>query len=302
MWQGLLQAAVSGVVTGCVYALVAVSIVFVYKSSEAVNFAAGDLVMAGAYLGLFLLTSADANYAVAFLVVGIAMFAVGVAFERTAIITIVRRNAGRTRDAALIPIVIATFGLSYIIKGLIRVSPYSDDVYRLPTVWRGPPIFIGQLVIPRQDIVVVGVTIAIIAGFWFFFSRTLIGKALQATSQNARAAVLVGIPIGRMRAIVWAVGACIAGLAGVLLGSKLLITPEMGNIMMFAIAAAVIGGFSNLPGAIVGGITVGVLQNIIGFTLGSNVLAVAPFLVIMIVLVTRPQGLFGGSSSSVKKV
>ncbi|TQN62435.1 branched-chain amino acid ABC transporter permease [Agrobacterium tumefaciens] len=302
MWQGLLQAALSGVVTGCVYALVAVSMVFIYKSSEAVNFAAGDLVMAGAYLGLFLLTSADFAYALAFLAVGAAMFGIGAIFERTAIITIVRRNSKRSRDAALIPIVIATFGLSYIVKGLIRVSPYSDDVYRLPTIWKGPPFIFGSIIVPRQDIVIVVVAIVIIIGFWLFFSRTLTGKALQATSQNARAAVLVGIPIGRMRAIVWAVGACIAGLAGVLLGSKLLITPQMGDIIMLAIAAAVIGGFSNLPGSIVGGITVGVLQNIIGVTFGSNVLAVAPFLVIMIVLVTRPQGLFGGSSSPVRKV
>jgi branched-chain amino acid transport system permease protein len=302
MWQGLIQAVASGVVTGCVYALIAVSIVVIYKSSEVVNFAVGETVMAGAYLGLFFLSAADLAYALVFFLVAILMFLLGAVFERTAVITIVTRNQGQSRDAALIPVVIATFGLSYMIKGLVRVSPYADDVYRLPAVWRGPPFFFGPVILARQDIVIVAITIVVILGFWYFFSFTFIGKALQATSQNPRAAVLVGVPIGRMRMIVWAIGAAVAGLAGVLLGSKLLITAEMGGIIMFAIAAAVIGGFSNLPGAVAGGVTVGIFQNVLGFTVGSGVLAVAPFLIIMIVLVIRPQGLFSGSAVPVKKV
>lgn len=302
MWQGFQQAVVSGIVTGCVYALIAVSIVVIYKSSEAVNFAAGEIVMAGAYVGLFILSVLDLGYGVAIVVVGLFMFVLGGLFERTAVITIVNRSRGGARDASLIPIVIATFGLSYIVKGLVRVSPFADDVYRLPSMVPGPPLALGSLIVTRQDLAIVAVTILIIGAFWYFFSRTIIGKALQATSQNPRAAVLVGIPIGRMRMMVWAIGACVGGLAGVLLGSKLLITPEMGGIIMFAIAAAVIGGFSNLPGAVAGGIMVGVFQNVIGFAFGSSVLAVAPFLVIMVVLVTRPQGLFGGSSTLVKKV
>ncbi|KGB83791.1 hypothetical protein JT55_01255 [Rhodovulum sp. NI22] len=289
----------SGIATGSVYALIALSIVIVYKSSEAVNFAAGELVMIGAYVALFLVVSSSVPYWLIFPIVAVATFALGAAFERLAIVPITRRMSGR--ESPLIPIVIATFGLSLMLKGIVRVIPYTEEVRSLPPLVTGPPFFVGGVPILRADVAIICIAVLAILGFWLFFTRTLLGRALQASSQNPLCAALSGIPVARMRMIVWGIAGVMAGICGVLVGPKLGLTPDMGGVIMTALAAAVIGGFSNLPGSIIGGFVVGVVQNLIGYFFGSDTIIVAPFIIIMIVLVLRPQGLFGGTAS-VKKV
>ncbi|MGI4797461.1 MAG: branched-chain amino acid ABC transporter permease [Janthinobacterium lividum] len=298
--QALMQATLSGVVTGCIYALVALSIVIIYKSSGVVNFAGGDFLMVGAFLALPLVAGAGLPYWIVFPLVALGTALLGALFESTAVVTILKHS--RRRDSALVPIVIATFGLSYILRGLARVTPYADDVQRLPAMVSGPPLLLGNVIVLRQDLVIIAVTMVLIVVFWLFFGTTLLGKALQATSQNTRAAMLVGIPVRRMRMVVWAMSGAIAGIAGILLGPKLLVTPDMGGIIMLALASAVIGGFSNLPGAVSGGILVGIVQNLVGFYAGSWLIELAPFLIIMLVLATRPQGLFSRGAAAVKKV
>lgn len=290
---------ISGIATGSVYALIALSIVIVYKSSEAVNFAAGEVVMVGAYIALFFVVSTSVPYWLIFPLVAIGTFAIGAAFERAAIVPIIRRMSAR--ENPLIPIVIATFGLSLMLKGIVRVLPYTEQVRSLPPLVRGAPLRIGDVIILRADLAIVSISVLFILGFWLFFTRTLLGRALQASSQNALCAQLSGIPVARMRMIVWGIAGLMAGVCGVLVGPKLGLTPDMGGVIMVALAAAVIGGFSNLPGSIIGGFTIGVLQNLIGYWFGSETIAVAPFVIIIVVLVLRPQGLFGGPVH-VKKV
>lgn len=290
---------ISGVATGAIYSLIALSIVIVYKASEAVNFAAGEYTMIGAYVALYFVVSLSFPYYIIFPLVAVATFALGAVFERLAILPITRRTKGR--ESPLIPIVIATFGLSLMLKGLVRVFPYTEEVRSLPPLIRGAPLFIGGVPILLTDIAIVVIAILAILGFWLFFSFTMLGKALQASSQNPRSAALSGIPVAKMRMIVWAIAGLMAGLSGVLVGPKLGLTPDMGGVIMIALAAAVIGGFNNLPGSIIGGFIVGVAQNLIGYFFGSETIAVAPFVIIMIVLVLMPQGLFGGTAH-VKKV
>lgn len=292
MLASLAQVVVSGIVTGCVYSLIALSIVIVYKSSEAVNFASGEFVMAGAYLALFLVVVYALPYYVIFPVVLLITFALGAAFERLAVVRIIKRTRGR--ESPLIPIVIATFGLSLMIKGVVRTIPYTEEVRSLPPLLAGPPLIFGRIIVLRTDIAIIVVSIVAILAFWLFFNYSMLGKALRASSQNARSAALSGIPVATMRMVVWAIAGAMAGVAGVLVGPKLLLTPDMGSVIMIALAAAVIGGFSNLPGSIIGGFIVGVVQNLIGFFFGSETIIVAPFVIIMLVLVFRPQGLFGG--------
>ena len=133
------------------------------------------------------------------------------------------------------------------------------------------------------------------AALWAFFNFTMIGKALRATSQNPRAAALVGIPVRRMSMTAWGLAAALAGIAGILLAPKLLLTPDMGVIVILALAAAIIGGFVSLPGCVAGGVLLGIVQNLIGIYVSSRAISLAPFLVIMIVLLVRPQGLFAGN-------
>lgn len=288
----VLQSLVSGVVTGCVYALIALSVVIIYKSTDVINFAGGELVMVGAYIGLFSLQHLHLPYLAIFFVAAGATFVIGSVFDRV----VLTKMLGRTLpgQSIMVSMVLATVGLSYVLKGSVRLFPYADDVRRLPPFFAGDPIFLGPAILQRQDIGIVIVSTLIMLALWAFFSFSMTGKALRATSQNPRAAALVGIPVRTMRMVVWGIASAMSSVAGILLASKLTMTPDMGVIVILAFAAAALGGFSSLPGCIVGGIILGVIQNFVGLFISARAISVAPFLVIMVILVLRPQGLFGG--------
>jgi branched-chain amino acid transport system permease protein len=293
-----LQGIASGIVTGCVYALIALSLVIVYKSSDVINFAAGEMVMVGGYLGMFALLWLGLPYIAIFPFAAVAIFIVGALFDRV----VLSRAVGRSvpGHSVLVAMIIATVGLSYVLRGIVRLIPYTEEVRRLPPISSGAPIFLGPVVLQRQDVAIVLAALVIMAALWAFFSFTMIGKALRATSQNPRAAALVGIPVRQMSMTAWGIAAVLAGIAGILLAPKLLLTPDMGVIIILALAAAIIGGFVSLPGCVVGGVALGVVQNLIGVYISSRAISLAPFLVIMIVLLVRPQGLFAGSVGAKK--
>jgi branched-chain amino acid transport system permease protein len=294
----VLQGIASGIVTGCVYALIAISLVIVYKSSDVINFAGGELVMLGGYLGMFALLGLGLPYALVFPFAAAIIFLVGALFDRI----VLTRMLGRSvpGQSLLVAMVIGTVGLSYVIKGAVRVVPYTEEVRRLPPISAGKPFFLGPVVLQHQDVAIVLAAIVIMAALWAFFKFTMAGKALRATSQNPRAASLVGIPVRLMRMTAWGLAAALAGIAGILLAPKLLLTPDSGVIVIMALAAAIIGGFTNLPGCVAGGILLGVVQNLIGLFVSSRAISLAPFLVIMLVLLLRPQGLFAGKIAAKK--
>lgn len=289
----LLQGVLGGIVTGCVYALIALSLVIVYKSSDVINFAGGEMVMVGGYLGMFALLWLELPYVFIFPFAAVVIFIVGALFDRVVLTRVVGRSV--PGHSVLVAMIIGTVGLSYALKGVVRLIPYTEDVRRLPPFSTGAPIFLGPVVLQHQDIAIVVAAFAIMAALWAFFSFTMIGKALRATSQNPRAAALVGIPVRRMSMTAWGIAAALAGVAGILLAPKLLLTPDMGGIVILALAAAIIGGFVSLPGCVAGGVMLGVVQNLIGIYASSRAISLAPFLVIMIVLLVRPQGLFAGN-------
>ena len=288
----ILQAIASGVVTGCVYALIALSLVIVYKSTDVINFAGGEIVMIGGYAGMFALLYLGLPYLLIFAVAALATFTLGALFDRVVLHKVLGRAV--PGQSILVAMVIATVGLSYVLKGSVRVVPYTEEVRRLPPFFTGEPIFIGSIVLQRQDVAIVAVALLVMVAIWAFFSLTLTGKALRATSQNPRAAALVGIPVRRMRMTVWGIASALSAIAGILLAPKLLMTPDMGVIVILAFAAAIIGGFASLPGCVLGGILLGVIQNLVGLYVGSNAISVAPFVVIMLILALQPQGLLGG--------
>ena len=294
----VLQGIASGIVTGCVYALIALSLVIVYKSSDVINFAGGEMVMLGGYLGMFALLWLELPYLLIFPFGALMIFIIGALFDRV----VLTRVVGRTipGQSILVAMIIGTVGLSYVLKGAVRVIPYTEEVRRLPPFSSGAPIFIGPVVLQHQDIAIVVAAVAIMAALWAFFSFTLVGKALRATSQNPRAAALVGIPVRVMSMTAWGLAAALAGVAGILLAPKLLMTPDMGVVVMLAFAAAIIGGFTSLPGCVIGGIVLGIVQNFVGILLSPQAIAVTPFFVIMIVLLLRPQGLFGEAIAAKK--
>jgi branched-chain amino acid transport system permease protein len=295
----LLQVISSGIVTGCIYALVALSLLIVFKSTEIVNFGGGDVLMFGAYVALLCIDHFGLGYGATLLVTSGTMFLVGAAFE----VAVLRQVRGKlSPNRVLVSLVIATIGLAYALRGTVRLFSYTDDVRRLPVVLHGPPLFLGPIVVQRQDIVIMATTALMVLALFAFFHFTWLGKALRAASVNPRAAELVGIKIARMHVLSWGVACVTAGVGGILVGGKIPMTPDLGTQVAFlAFAAATIGGFKSLPGCIIGGILLGEVQNIVGFFISSASIAVAPFIVIMLVLVLMPQGLFGGAAA-VKKV
>jgi branched-chain amino acid transport system permease protein len=294
----ILQAAVGGLVTGCVYALVSLSLVIIYKSADMLNFGGGELVMAGGYLALFAAVYFGFGYLLLFPIVIVGGFAIGALFDRITLHKI--RGRGYALHAAHVPMIVATLGLSFLLKGAVRVVPYTEEPRRLEPLWRGEPLFIGDVVLQWQDVGIVAVTALIMLGLLLFFQFTLLGKGLRAISQSPRAAALIGMPIVRFRMAAWGLSSAIAGIAGILLAPKLLMTPDMGAIVMMAFAAAIVGGVTSLPGCVAGGMIIGVLQNLVGVLISPQAIAVTPFFIIMIVLLVRPQGLFGESMAPKK--
>lgn len=293
-----LQALLSGIVTGFVYALIALSVVIIYKSTDAINFAAGEIVMVGGYIGLVGVMLFHLPYLAIFAIGALLAFVVGGLFDRVVLTKVLGR--AQPGQSIMVAMVIATVGLSYMLKGTVRLFPIADDVRRLPPMFAGQPVFLGELILQRQDIAIVIVCSVVMAALWAFFSLTMTGKALRATSQNPRAAALIGIPVRFMRMSVWGIASVLSTVAGILLASKLIMTPDMGVIVILAFAAATIGGFTSLPGCIVGGIILGVIQNLVGLYLPSRATSVAPFLAIMLILTLRPQGIFGGPAVAKK--
>lgn len=292
------QAAASGVVTGSVYALIALSLVLIYKSTDVINFAGGDLLMAGCYLALIVLAR-EAPFWVAAMVSVLGIAIIGAGFDRLVLDRIARHIRGQD---IMVAMVTATIGLSYVLKGTVRALGYADEVRSLPPEFTGPPLMIGNVFLLRQDIGILLSAALVGLLLFLFFRYTRLGRGLRATAEDPRAAALIGIPIRRMRMLIWAIASAIASLAGLLVAPKILMTPDMGGIVILAFAAGVIGGFTNFPGVVIGGILIGVVENLVGLFVSAEAIAVAPFVVIMLVLLIRPQGLFGGGALAIRKV
>jgi len=286
-------------VTGSIYALIALSLVIVFKSTEVINFGGGEIVMISAYIAMFFLILFGLPYLVVVPVTALVVFVIGASFDRVVLDRVLGRH--RPGQDIMVAMVIATVGLSYVLKGTVRLFSVSDDVRTLPPIFSTDPIFIGDIVLSQQDIAIFLISIMVMMLLFGFFTFTRIGKALRATSENPRAAMLVGIPVRRMRTLVWGIAAALAAVAGVLVSPKLLVSPDMGGIIILAFAAAIIGGFTNVLGVIVGGVVIGVIENLVGLFISSKAIAITPFIVIILVLIARPQGLFGGAVP-IKKV
>ena len=139
------------------------------------------------------------------------------------------------------------------------------------------------------------------AGFFWMFAYTKLGRAMRAVGMNPKAAQLVGIDLSRIHMLVWGLSGVISAIAALLISPKILMTADMGSIVTMGFAAAIVGGFTSLPGAVVGGFIIGISENLVGLFVSSRAIVLAPFLAIMIVLILRPQGLFGGRAV-IKKV
>jgi branched-chain amino acid transport system permease protein len=281
-----IQLVISGLAQGCIYGLIALGFVLIYKATETVNFAQGELLMIGAFAGLFASTVLGLPYWLALVAAMIATAAVGFGLERVVLRPILGQSA--------VSIVMVTIGIGYMARGLVTMLPVvGTDTHTLPVPFRGEVFRLGGLVISAEHIVIIAVTIVLCGLLAAMFQFTKVGIAMQAMSQNQLAAYYMGIPVKRFSSLIWAISAAVAAIAGILLAPLTFIHANMGLIGIKAFPAAVIGGFTSLPGAIVGGLIIGVVEQLAGFYLMEGFKDAAPFIVVLAMLIFKPNGLFG---------
>ena len=284
----LVQLLVSGAAQGCSYGVIALGFVLIYKATETVSFAQGDLMMVGAFIGLACMTFAGFPFWLAVPVSIVAMAAVGFGVERIVIRPILGEPA--------FSIVMLTIGIGYVARGLITMIPgIGTETHALPVPYKDVAFRLGGLVLAAEQLVIIGVTAALCAALYALFRYTRVGLAMQAASQNQLAAYYMGIPVKRLNAVAWALAAMVAAIAGLLLAPITFVHANLGLIGLKAFPAAVVGGFGSLPGAIVGGLVIGIVESLAGFYLPEGVKDIAAYVVVLVMLMVRPNGLFGDS-------
>ena len=288
-----LQLVISGVAQGCIYGLIALGFVLIYKATETVSFAQGELMMMGAFAALALMTMLGFPYWLAVPSVIVAMAISGVLIERVVIRPVLGQPA--------FSIVMLTIGIGYVARGLITMVPViGTDTNALPVpyrdeIWKfgGNEMGIGAVVINAEHVVVIAATAVLCTLLFALFRYSKLGIAMQAASQNQLAAYYMGIPVKRLNGIAWGLAAAVAAIAGLLLAPITFVHANMGFIGLKAFPAAVVGGFGSLPGAIVGGLVIGLVESFAGFYLPEGVKDIAAYVVVLVMLMVRPNGLFG---------
>ncbi len=280
------QLILAGLAQGCVYSLVALSFVLIYKGTETISFAQGEFMMLGAFCCLVLLTSVGLPYAVAALLSVVALGALGILVERTVVRPILGQPA--------FSIIMLTIGLGYVARALITMIPgWGTDTHALPTPYKGQMLAFGGLSLGAEQAVAVATTGALCIALYLMFRFSKIGIAMQAVSQNQLAAYYMGIPVKQLNGLVWGLAAAVAAIAGLLLAPMSFVHANMGFIGLKAFPAAVIGGFGSLPGAIVGGLIIGVVESLSGFYLPIGIKDISAYVVVLLMLMFKPNGLFG---------
>ncbi|MGP0060750.1 MAG: branched-chain amino acid ABC transporter permease [Beijerinckiaceae bacterium] len=284
--MALLHIAISGIAVGCIYALVALGFVLIYKATETVNFAQGELMMLGAFAGFALVQLLGVPYLPAVVIAVVLVGCIGVIIERIAI----RPILGQPQFSVLM----LTIGLGYVARGAITLAPpFGADTHALPTPYKGQILRFGGLALGTDQLVVIGATALLCALLYAMFRFTKIGIAMQATSQNQLAAYYMGIPVRGLNGLVWGLSAGVAAIAGLLLAPLTFVHVNMGFIGLKAFPAAVIGGFGSLPGAVLGGLTIGLVESFAGFYLPEGAKDVAAYVVVLLMLMIKPTGVFG---------
>jgi branched-chain amino acid transport system permease protein len=278
-----LQLLISGLSVGSIYALVALALVIPFKASSILNFAQGELVTVGAYAAL-VLTALGLPYWIVLPCTIAIGFTIGLLIERT----IIRRIMA----APEFTLVIATFAIGLIIKSAIRLY-WQDNLFTIDNPLPYKSFKLSGVVINPQYLWVIVCTTGLVIGLAWFFKFSSAGKAMRAVSQSQEASRLMGVNVERILMASWGISAAIGAFGGILLAPLIGINPEIGHLVLKALVAAVIGGFTSLPGAFVGGLLLGLLETYSGAFFGSTLKNIIPFVVLVVFLLIRPYGLFG---------
>jgi len=280
LWQQI----ISGVAVGCIYALVALGFVLIYKATEVVNFAQGEFMMIGAFVAYTLIALLKLPFLPALAFTLVFMFFFGIFLDRVMFRPLVGEEA--------FALVMVTLGLSFTLRSVAGMI-WTYDTFDFPFVFSEKPLVLGSLVISTIHLTIIVSSVILMFLLYLFFKFTDIGIAMHATSQNQLAAYLMGIGVKKVFLLTWAISAVIAAMAGILIAPISFLHANMGFIGLKAFPAAVLGGFGSIPGAIVGGLIIGLSENLAGAYLTTGFKNVFAYIILIIVLMIRPEGIFG---------
>jgi branched-chain amino acid transport system permease protein len=273
-----------GIALGSIYGIVALGFVLVFKSTGVLNLAQGDFLMLGAYLSVTMLITNDLGIYFALPLVALSMALVGLAIHYS----VMRRLVGRP----FFSIVLVTIGVGTILRALILMKYGPIEKGRVDALPKGS-FNVGSAQILWANVVIVAVIGALLIGFMIFFRYTRLGLHIRAVADNLEAAAAQGIKPDTVYAMTWGVSLALAGVAGMLFGNVNNVTPQASTIGLAAMPAAVIGGLTSLGGAVAGGIIVGVVELLLGYHLGQEWRQPAAYMLLFLMLLLKPTGLFG---------
>lgn len=287
----VLQVIVGGCAMGSIYALMALGYTLTYNSLRVINFAQGDMYMMGAVLGLTY-TLSGVPYPLAIVLAGLSSAVMGIVMER-----LIFRPL---RNHASMNLVIATIGVSITIRATAQ-QIWGSQAMAFPPVFGSAPLRFGSVLIMPSYLWVFAIAMTAIVLLQLFLKKTKTGKAMRATAQNRNAASMMGVPVHRMDSLAAAISAGLGGIGGVLVGPIFFVETEMGALAgLKGFAASVLGGFGSLPGAIIGGLVLGLTENLSATFISSTYRDAFAFLVLIVVLVLKPNGILGGKTEQLK--
>jgi len=279
----LIHQILSGLATGGIYASVALALVMIYQATHLVNFAQGELAMFATYLA-WALIQAGVPYWGAFAITVVSAFVGGVLIERIIIRPV--------ENAPILAVVIVFIALLVIFNSLAGWI-FSYTIKPFPTPFPSEPLF-GNSYVSSHELGSMAITLVVLLMLFVFFRYTPLGLAMRAAAQNPESSRLVGIRVGWMLALGWGLAAAIGAIAGMMVAPTVFLEPNMmGGILLYAFAGALLGGIDSPGGAVLGGFIVGVLENVVGAYVGTELKLTVALIVIVGVLVVRPSGLFG---------
>jgi len=279
----LLHQILSGLATGGIYASVALALVMIYQATHLVNFAQGELAMFSTYIA-WALIQAGMPYWAAFVITVGAAFVLGVVIERVIIRPV--------EQAPILTVVIVFIALLVILNSLAGWI-FTYTIKPFPSPFPAQPLF-GNSYVSSHELGQTAITLVVLLLLFVFFRFTPLGLAMRAAAQNPVSSRLVGIRVGWMLALGWGLAAAIGAVAGMMVAPTVFLEPNMmGGVLLYAFAGALLGGIDSPGGAVLGGFVVGVLENIVGAYIGTELKLTLALVVIVGVLVVRPSGMFG---------
>ena len=291
----LIQLIIDGVASGCIYGLVALGFVLIYKATETINFAQGDILMLGAFVAFSLIGVLGMDYIVGFALTVVIIAVFGFFLDSV----VVRQIIGQPPFAT----VMLTIGIGFILRGFASIY-WGTDIFSFSTPFSGKITEFNGLIISYVNLSIIIGTVILVSVLYLFFTFSRIGVAMRASSENQLAAYYMGIPVKFIFSLIWSISAATAAIAGVLLAPITLVDTSISLIGLKAFAAAVLGGFGSIPGAIVGGIIIGIVEQLCGTYenyLFEGIREISAYLVLILTLIIYPRGLFS-DKAEVKKV